>query len=162
MSLLPPRGGGLRSEVGTVLILRAEIFDAIEKEAGWNNVEEEACIAVMMQESGGNPGAIGDDGHSIGLWQLHDKGAGAHMTDDDRLSIARSTAVAIRWLGDLYGQLENWRDVWSAYNQGYAGWQRQGTDFNKAYVDAVESIYGLLAASDVARADDLPRWVEWA
>lgn len=37
--------------------------------------------AVMLAESGGRPDAIGDDGHSVGLFQLHDQGYGAGMGD---------------------------------------------------------------------------------
>lgn len=37
--------------------------------------------AVMLAESGGRPDAIGDQGHSVGLFQLHDQGYGAGMGD---------------------------------------------------------------------------------
>ncbi|MCC7363833.1 MAG: lytic transglycosylase domain-containing protein [Dehalococcoidia bacterium] len=37
--------------------------------------------AVMIGESGGNPDAIGDSGHSVGLFQLHDQGYGHGMGD---------------------------------------------------------------------------------
>jgi soluble lytic murein transglycosylase-like protein len=37
--------------------------------------------AVMLSESGGNPDAIGDSGHSVGLFQLHDRGYGYGMGD---------------------------------------------------------------------------------
>lgn len=37
--------------------------------------------AVMLAESGGDPYAIGDDGHSVGLFQLHDQGYGYGMGD---------------------------------------------------------------------------------
>lgn len=37
--------------------------------------------AVMLSESGGNPSAIGDSGHSVGLFQLHDQGYGHGMGD---------------------------------------------------------------------------------
>jgi len=145
-----------------VLKLRAEIFDAVEKEAGWNGVSEPEVLAVMMAESGGNPGAIGDSGHSIGLWQLHDAGAGAHMTDDDRLSIARSTAVAIDWLAQLVEQCGGWQGAWSAYNQGYAGWLQRGTEFNQAYVDAVWGLAERIRAEDFSRVEDLEVWAKWA
>ncbi|MEO6045315.1 MAG: transglycosylase SLT domain-containing protein, partial [Tepidiformaceae bacterium] len=35
--------------------------------------------AVMLSESGGRPDAVGDSGHSVGLFQLHDQGYGAGM-----------------------------------------------------------------------------------
>ena len=145
-----------------VLRMRAQLFDTIEKEAEWNNVEPQAAIAVMMAESGGNPGAIGDDGFSIGLWQLHEAGAGAHMTDDDRISIVRSTAVAIAWLGELHDLLENWPHAWSAYNQGLQGFRDNGVTFTAEYVSRVQDIYERLCAEDFARVEDLSGWVEWA
>jgi soluble lytic murein transglycosylase-like protein len=37
--------------------------------------------AVMLSESGGRSDAIGDNGHSVGLFQLHDQGYGAGMGD---------------------------------------------------------------------------------
>ncbi|MFN0145992.1 MAG: transglycosylase SLT domain-containing protein [Dehalococcoidia bacterium] len=37
--------------------------------------------AVMLAESGGRPDAVGDSGHSVGLFQLHDAGYGAGMGD---------------------------------------------------------------------------------
>lgn len=37
--------------------------------------------AVMLAESGGDPNAVGDNGHSIGLFQLHDQGYGFGMGD---------------------------------------------------------------------------------
>lgn len=37
--------------------------------------------AVMLIESGGRPDAIGDGGHSVGLFQLHDQGYGHGMGD---------------------------------------------------------------------------------
>lgn len=37
--------------------------------------------AVMLAESGGDPHAVGDNGHSVGLFQLHDQGYGYGMGD---------------------------------------------------------------------------------
>ncbi len=37
--------------------------------------------AVMLIESGGRPDAVGDGGHSVGLYQLHDQGYGHGMGD---------------------------------------------------------------------------------
>ncbi len=37
--------------------------------------------AVMLSESGGRADAVGDSGHSVGLFQLHDQGYGAGMGD---------------------------------------------------------------------------------
>lgn len=37
--------------------------------------------AVMLSESGGRPDAVGDAGHSVGLFQLNDRGYGYEMGD---------------------------------------------------------------------------------
>ena len=37
--------------------------------------------SVMLSESGGRPDAVGDQGHSVGLFQLNDNGYGAGMGD---------------------------------------------------------------------------------
>jgi soluble lytic murein transglycosylase-like protein len=37
--------------------------------------------AVMLSESGGRSDAVGDSGHSVGLFQLHDQGYGVGMGD---------------------------------------------------------------------------------
>lgn len=43
-----------------------------------------AYISLMTVESGGREDAIGDSGHSVGLWQLHDAGAGKGLTVEER------------------------------------------------------------------------------
>jgi soluble lytic murein transglycosylase-like protein len=46
-----------------------------------HNVPPLFLKAVMLIESGGDPGAVGDSGHSVGLFQLHDQGYGHGMGD---------------------------------------------------------------------------------
>jgi hypothetical protein len=41
-------------------------------------------LATIYCESGGNPKAVGDAGHSIGLLQMHDQGSGAGMSVAER------------------------------------------------------------------------------
>ena len=45
------------------------------------NVPPTFLKSVMLAESGGNPNAVGDAGHSVGLFQLHDQGYGYGMGD---------------------------------------------------------------------------------
>lgn len=45
------------------------------------NVPPMFLKAVMLIESGGRPDAVGDSGHSVGLFQLHDMGYGHGMGD---------------------------------------------------------------------------------
>lgn len=50
------------------------------------------AVAVAKEESGFNPNAIGDQGHSIGLFQENDQGAGAGMTVEQREDVAGSVS----------------------------------------------------------------------
>ncbi|WP_322796775.1 transglycosylase SLT domain-containing protein [Tepidiforma sp.] len=57
-------------------------WDALLNRLGQKyNVPPLFLKAVMLIESGGRPDAIGDNGHSVGLFQLHDQGYGAGMGD---------------------------------------------------------------------------------
>ena len=47
-------------------------------------VPAEIFLAAIQAESGGNPLASGDGGHSIGLFQLHDRGAGYGLSVTQR------------------------------------------------------------------------------
>lgn len=60
----------------------ADRWDALLNRLGLKyNVPPLLLKAVMLIESGGRPDAIGDNGHSVGLFQLHDQGYGAGMGD---------------------------------------------------------------------------------
>lgn len=67
--------------------------------------------AVMLAESGGDPNAIGDNGHSVGLFQLHDQGYGYGM-GDLRFDPEANADRAAR------GLAESWHAV---LRQGYTG-----------------------------------------
>jgi soluble lytic murein transglycosylase-like protein len=57
-------------------------WDAMLNRVGQKyNVPPLFLKAVMLAESGGRPDAVGDDGHSVGLFQLHDRGYGYQMGD---------------------------------------------------------------------------------
>lgn len=57
--------------------------------------------AVMLIESGGDPGAIGDNGHSVGLFQLHDQGYG-HGMGDARFDPETNADRAARGLSEAW------------------------------------------------------------
>src|SRR5688572_11194386 len=53
--------------------------------ANWaadDGLPPDLILAVAYNESGWNPSAQGDGGHSVGLFQPHDAGHGAGMGDD--------------------------------------------------------------------------------
>ncbi|MCL5110672.1 MAG: transglycosylase SLT domain-containing protein [Chloroflexi bacterium] len=78
----------------------------IEAYADWFGVDPFFVAAVLLEESGGNPAAVGDQGHSVGLMQLHDQGVGSGLLDlryDPLLNIwygAQTLAEGIRLYGD--------------------------------------------------------------
>jgi soluble lytic murein transglycosylase-like protein len=57
-------------------------WDALLNRMGQKyNVPPMFLKSVMLIESGGRPDAVGDSGHSVGLFQLHDQGYGSGMGD---------------------------------------------------------------------------------
>ncbi len=71
--------------------------DLIERLGQLYNVPAAFLGAVMMAESGGNAAAVGDEGHSVGLFQLHDAGMGRGL-GDLRLDPELSAAIGARGL----------------------------------------------------------------
>lgn len=55
--------------------------------------------AVMMAESGGDPNAVGDNGASVGLFQLHDQGMGESL-GSLRLDPELNASIGARGLAD--------------------------------------------------------------
>jgi len=76
------------------------------------NVPPLLLKAVMLIESGGDPSAVGDNGHSVGLFQLHDQGYG-HGMGDARFDPEANADRAAR------GLAASWHDV--TVRQGLAG-----------------------------------------
>ena len=61
-----------------------EVIQEVFADAGLNERVIAAAIANSWVESGWNPNAVGDDGHSIGLFQLNDWGAGSGLSVEFR------------------------------------------------------------------------------
>lgn len=76
------------------------------------NVPPLLLKSVMLIESGGDPSAVGDNGHSVGLFQLHDQGYGYGM-GDARFDPEANADRAAR------GLAESWHDV--TVRQGLIG-----------------------------------------
>jgi hypothetical protein len=79
---VPDSGGGegrLRRGVLSV----AELFALVRRHGAGGELDR-IIVAAALAESGGNTEAVGDNGHSIGLWQMHDQGLGAGMSRDER------------------------------------------------------------------------------
>lgn len=89
--------------------------------------------AVMLSESGGRPDAVGDSGHSVGLFQLHDRGYGAGMGDsrfDPELNADRGArGLAEAWQAGEKAGFGGEKAVRAAYNYSFnpgGGWAYQG------------------------------------
>lgn len=70
---------------------------------------DEAVICAQIQhESGWDPNAVGDNGHSVGLEQLHDLGMGRGMGDsryDPETNVRKALAAHIHHR-DAFGSVE--------------------------------------------------------
>lgn len=105
-----------------------------------HGLDPNLILAVIMQESGGDPLIVGDNGHSVGLMQLHDQGAGADMSVADRQDIMLNVARGTSYLADMIVSTGSYPDGLSAYNQGFGGWSANGRAVNQGYVDSVLAI----------------------
>ncbi len=72
----------------------------------------EALIAIGWGESGLDPLIIGDSGHSVGAYQLHDEGAGAGMSVEARQNPDTNIRKAISYLGPIYANSEGQGQPW--------------------------------------------------
>lgn len=97
------------------------------------NVPPTFLKAVMLSESGGQPDAVGDQGHSVGLFQLNDHGYGAGM-GDSRFDPATNADRGARGLADAWHAGDNAGytgeyAVRAAYDYSFnpgGGWAYQG------------------------------------
>lgn len=79
--------------------------------AGWTGDDVATAVAVAKAESGGDPAAMGDNGTSYGLWQIH-LPAHPEFKGQNLLDPSTNAAAAHKvWLGAGWG-------AWSAYTNG--------------------------------------------
>lgn len=105
-----------------------------------HNVPPLFLKAVMLIESGGRPDAVGDGGHSVGLFQLHDQGYG-HGMGDSRFDPEANADRAARGLAEAWqaGERAGFTGehaVRAAYNYSFnpgGGWAYQGDALVGAY-----------------------------
>ena len=74
-----PQGGETRRGVLSV----PELFTLVGNH-GVTGELARIMVAAALTESGGNTEASGDNGHSIGLWQMHDMGLGSGLSREER------------------------------------------------------------------------------
>jgi len=97
--------------------------DVMERLAESFQVPAAFLGAVMMAESGGDPNAVGDNGASVGLFQLHDEGMGKGLGDlrlDAELNASMGArGLAEGWHAGLEQGLSGEELVRSAYDYSF-------------------------------------------
>lgn len=119
--------------------IRAAILAAAER----HGLDPALVFGVVEVESSFDPNAVGDSGHSIGLGQLHDQGAGAGMTVEERQDPEKNLERVCEYLREAGTATEGRiTAVISAYNQGIGGFAENGwTRVNPVYVAKVLDAY---------------------
>lgn len=103
-------------------------------------VDPKLAVAIMLQESGGNPDAIGDNGHSVGLFQLNDQGEGAGMTVQAREDPATNATIALREVAAVAQAHPDW-------SPGQIAAAAQRPADQTAYAASVNALYNGQAAT---------------
>lgn len=107
-----------------------EMIDDIAVRSG---VDPAIVKAIIMEESGGNPNAIGDNGESIGLMQIQPKHHKKRMEELGIVSLfdpQENVILGCSILSDLYDKYGNYEDALSVYNSG-------NTEDGKAYAERI-------------------------
>lgn len=108
-----------------VLFLLALAFEALQgadapwtiagvaSNAGFSGSDLVIAVAIAYAESSGNPGAVGDNGDSIGLWQInlpnHPEYQGVNLTDPQTNANAAF---------DIYSAAGNSFSPWTTFRTG--------------------------------------------
>lgn len=82
-----------------------ELITRIAREMG---VDPQLALAIAKQESGFDPNIPGDGGHSIGLFQLNDRGEGAGMSVAERQDPETNTRVALAVVKQVADEHPDW------------------------------------------------------
>ena len=107
-----------------------EMIDDIATRSG---VDPAIVKAIIMEESGGNPNAVGDNGESIGLMQIQPKHHKKRMEELGIVSLfdpQENVILGCAILSDLYDKYGNYEDALSVYNSG-------NTEDGKAYAERI-------------------------
>lgn len=107
-----------------------EMIDDIATRSG---VDPAIVKAIIVEESGGNPNAVGDNGESIGLMQIQPKHHKKKMEELGIVSLfdpQENVILGCSILSDLYDKYGNYEDALSVYNSG-------NTEDGKAYAERI-------------------------
>lgn len=119
---------------------RAQIIDRITAEARHQGVDPKLALAVAMQESYLNPNAVGDNGQSLGLFQLQraaalDAGIDPARRGEPEVNITGGVRYIKQKLQQSSGNVEQ---ALSRYNRGTPTYQGRG---DPHYVENVKQYY---------------------
>ncbi|GIW09054.1 MAG: hypothetical protein KatS3mg061_0111 [Dehalococcoidia bacterium] len=134
-----------------------EIRHLISRLAERYGVDPSIIAAMCWWESSFRPDAIGDEGHSVGLLQLHDQGLGAGMSVEERKDPARNLEVGIRAhraYRDEFGSVEA---AIAAHNAGGPALRQVGGDWQRLANGRIAETYvqPILAKAEEYRAAGL-------
>ncbi|MBF1152522.1 MAG: lytic transglycosylase domain-containing protein [[Eubacterium] sulci] len=107
-----------------------EMIDDIATRSG---VDPAIVKAIIMEESGGNPNAVGDGGESIGLMQIQARWHRAKMEELGIVSLfdpQENVTVGCDILSELLNRYGSYEDALSVYNSG-------NTEDGKAYAERI-------------------------
>lgn len=107
-----------------------EMIDDIAVRSG---VDPNIVKAIIKEESGGDPNAVGDSGESIGLMQIQPKHHKKRMEELGIVSLfdpQENVILGCSILSDLYDKYGNYEDALSVYNSGNA-------EDGKAYAERI-------------------------
>lgn len=105
------------------------------------------ALAVAREESGLNPTAVGDAGHSVGLFQENDQGAGYGLSDAERSDIWGATT---RFIDRVRQAMAG-----GASGAGEIAYAAQRPANRDAYVAAVDSLYAQESVTDAPITRDV-------
>ena len=107
-----------------------EMIDNIATRSG---VDPNIVKAIIKEESGGNPNAVGDGGESIGLMQIQPRWHRAKMEELGIVNLydpQENVILGCSILSELYDKYGNYGDALSVYNSG-------NTEDGKAYAERI-------------------------
>lgn len=142
-----------------VVRIHPEIYGAIWIESKQNDLSFYLLAGLIQTESAFNPHAIGDSGESHGLCQLHVRGAGAGRSLLTLHDISANVRIGAAYLAECIRQTGNVEDGLSAYNQGLAGWRKNGRQVNVGYVLTVRNWETMFELQGVERMTWPERYV---
>jgi hypothetical protein len=126
----------------------SDVMQTITNVANSLGIDPAIALADAYVESKFNANAIGDNGHSVGLFQLHDAGEGAGMSIAQRENPELNAEIALTQFARVKAAnpgIVNNPGLWAALAQRPANQQ--------AYANAVNGVFGDIKSGKMPTAD---------